>query len=163
MRKLIMLAAGAAALSASPAFAATDTDDMLVTATVIDSCTVTASPMAFTGLNTLGTANIDSSAAITLACTPNAAYDVSLDLGTNAGAGTQRELVNGADSTQRIPYNLYSDSARTSAWGTATGETVAGTANGGVASLTAYGRIPATAAAVTAGSYSDSVTVTVTF
>ncbi|MDN3646902.1 spore coat U domain-containing protein [Pontixanthobacter aestiaquae] len=162
MRKLIMLAAGAAALSASPAFAQ-DTDDMLVTATVVDSCTVTASPMAFGTLTTLGTANIDSSASIALACTPDAAYDVSLDLGLNAGAGTQRELVNGADTTQRIPYDVYQDAARTASWGTGTGNTVAGTATGGVATLTAYGRIPASASAVTAGSYSDSVTVTVTF
>jgi len=40
---------------------------------------------------------------------------------------------------------------------------VSGTAVGGVANLTAYGRIPSTAAAVTAGTYSDTVTVTVTF
>jgi len=158
-----MMAAGAAALSASPAFAATDTDDMLVTATVIDNCTVTASPMAFGTLTTLGTANIDSSATIALACTPDAAYDVSLDLGLNAGVGTQRELVNGADSTQRIPYDVYTDAARTAGWSSGAGNTVAGTASGGVATLTAYGRIPASAAAVTAGSYSDSVTVTVTF
>ena len=163
MRKLIMLAAGAAALSASPAFAATDTDDMLVTATVIDNCTVTASPMAFGTLTTLGSADIDSSATIALACTPDAAYDVSLDLGLNAGVGTQRELVNGADSTQRIPYDVYQDAARTAAWSSGAGNTVAGTATGGVATLTAYGRIPSTATAVTAGSYSDSVTVTVTF
>ncbi|WP_209349086.1 spore coat U domain-containing protein [Pontixanthobacter sp. CEM42] len=162
MRKLIMLTAGAVALSASPAFAQ-DSDDMLVTATVVDSCTVTASPMAFGTLTTLGTANIDSSATIALACTPDAAYDVSLDLGLNAGVGTQRELVNGADTTQRIPYNLFQDAARSTAWGTGAGNTVAGTATGGVATLTAYGRIPASASAVTAGSYSDSVTVTVTF
>lgn len=163
MRKIIMLAAGAAALSASPAFAATDTDDMLVTATVIDNCTVTASPMAFGTLTTLGSANIDTSAAITLACTPDAAYDVSLDLGVNAGVGSQRQLVNGADNTQRIDYDVYSDAARTTAWSSGAGATVAGTAAAGVASLTAYGRIPSTASAVTSGTYSDSVTVTVTF
>lgn len=163
MRKILMLAAGAAVFSASPAFAATDTDDMLVTATVIDNCTVTASPMAFGTLTTLGTANIDTSAAIALTCTPNAAYDVSLDLGINAGAGTQRELVNGADATQRIAYDVYQDAARTAAWSSGAGNTVAGTATGGVAALTAYGRIPASASAVTSGSYSDSVTVTVTF
>ena len=161
MRKIIMMAAGAAALSASPAFAATDTDDMLVTATVIDSCTVTASPMAFGTLTTLGSANIDSSATIALACTPDAAYDVSLDSGLNAGGGSQRQLVNGADATQRIDYDVYSNAARTTAWNTTA--TVTGTATGGVATLTAYGRIPASATAVTAGSYSDSVTVTVTF
>lgn len=163
MRKIIMMAAGAAALSASPAFAATDTDDMLVTATVIDSCTVTASPMAFGTLTGLGSSNIDSSATIALACTPDAAYEVSLDLGINAGAGTQRELVNGADATQRIPYDVYSDAARTSAWGTGAGNTVTGTATGGVATLTAFGRIPTSATAVSAGAYSDSVTVTVEF
>ncbi|MFZ1744249.1 MAG: spore coat U domain-containing protein [Pontixanthobacter sp.] len=163
MRKLIMLAAGAAALSASPAFAGTDSDDMLVTATVINSCTVTASPMAFGTLATLGSANIDTSASVVLACTPNAAYSVSMNLGLNAGSTTQRELVNSGNSTQRIPYEIYTDAARTNSWGTAVGNVVAGTATGGAASLTAYGRIPSTAAAVSAGSYSDTVAVTVTF
>lgn len=163
MRKLIAFAAAAAAVSASaPAFAATDTDTMLVTANVVNNCVVTASPMAFGTLATLGSANIDTSATVSLACTPNAAYDVSMDVGLHA-SGSQRRLVNGADPTQLIPYGLYSDAARTAAWASGTGNTVSGTAAGGVATMVAYGRIPSTAAAVTAGSYSDTVTVTVTF
>lgn len=163
MRKLIAFAAVAAAVSASaPAFAATDTDTMLVTANVVNNCVVTASPMAFGTLATLGTANIDTSATVSLACTPNAAFDVSMDVGLNNSTG-QRRLVNGGDATQLIPYGLYSDAARTTAWGSSVGSTVSGTAVGGVANLTAYGRIPSTAAAVTAGTYSDTVTVTVTF
>ncbi|MEO0063014.1 MAG: hypothetical protein RLZZ08_1574 [Pseudomonadota bacterium] len=163
MRKLIALAIGAVAISATaPAFAATDSDTMQVTATVLNNCAVTASPMAFGTLATLGTAAIDTSASVALACTPNAAYNVSMDVGLNA-SGSQRRLVNGADNSQLIPYNLYTDAARTAAWGTAVGSTVTGTATTGSATLTAYGRIPATAAAVSAGAYTDTVTVTVTF
>lgn len=163
MRKLIAFAVAAAAVSAAaPAFAATDSDTMEITATVVNNCVVTASPMAFGTLAGLGTTNIDTSATVSLACTPDAAYDVSMDVGLNA-SGSQRRLVNGADAAQLIPYSLYTDAARTTAWGSAVGSTVAGTAVGGAATLTAYGRIPSTAAAVTAGNYSDTVTVTVTF
>jgi spore coat protein U-like protein len=163
MRKIIALSACTLAVAVSaPAFAAIDTDTMEVTANVIDNCAVTASPMAFGQLTTLGSANIDSSATVALACTPNAAYDVSMDLGVNA-SGSQRRLVNGADASQTIPYAIYTDAARTNAWTSAVGNTVAGTASGGVVALTAYGRIPASASAVSAGSYADSVTVTVTF
>lgn len=162
MRKLIAMAAGSLAITATPALAATDTDTMLVTANVVNNCVVTAAPMAFGTLANLGTANIDTSATVSLACTPDAAYDVAMDLGSNA-AGSQRQLVNGADSSQLIPYGVFTDAARTNPWGSAVGSTISGTAVGGSATLTAYGRIPASAAAVTAGSYSDSVTVTVTF
>lgn len=163
MRKLIAFAAAAAVTSVSaPAFAAADTDTLQITANVVNNCVVTASPMAFGTLANLGTANIDTSATVSLACTPDAAYDVSMDLGLNA-SGSQRRLVNGADAAQLIPYGLYTDANRTNAWGNAVGSTVAGTAVNGTATLTAYGRIPSTAAAVTAGSYSDTVTVTVTF
>ncbi|WP_424770624.1 Csu type fimbrial protein [Pontixanthobacter sp.] len=160
MRKIIMMAAGAAVLSASPAFAATEDATMPVTANVLDSCTITASPMSFGTLTTLGSANIDSTSSVAILCTLGATYDVSMDAGANA-SGAQRQLVNSTDAAQLIPYGVFTDAARATDWnGT---NTQAGVGTGAVQTLTAYGRIPASASSVTAGVYNDSVTVTVTF
>lgn len=163
MRKFTVLAAILASAGfATPALAGTATDNMQVTATVVDNCVVTAAPMAFGTLTTLGGGNIDTQANISLTCTPNAVYDVALDLGLTGAAG-QRYLVNDVDAAQKIPYDVYTDATRTDAWGTGVSLSVVGTATGGTDTLVAYGRIPTTATAVTAGSYADTVTVTVTF
>lgn len=163
MKKFLIIAAGAAAVSATPALAATSTTTMPVTASVIDTCQVSASPMAFGQLPVLGSANVDTSTTITLNCTVNANYDVSMDLGLNSAASSQRYLVSTTDATQKIPYNVYSDSTRTVAWTNGAGNTVAATSLTGTSTHTAYGRIPMSATAVKAGTYQDTVTVTVTF
>lgn len=163
MRKFTVLAAVLASAGfVSPAMAATDTDTMQVSATVVNNCVVAASPMAFGTLSGLGTTNIDTSATISLSCTPNAVYDVAMDLGLT-GVGGQRHLVNDSDASQTIPYGLYTNATRTNGWASGVGQTIVGTATGGSATLVAYGRIASTATAVTAGSYADTVTVTVTF
>lgn len=163
MRKFFAVGAVTAALVAAPAYAGTSTTQMPVTATVVDACTVAASPMAFGVLPVLGAAPIDTTATVSLSCTVGTSYSVAMDFGTHAAGGTQRFLQNGADATQQIPYEVYSDAGRTALWNNAAGNTVSGVATTGTGSHTAYGRIPASASAVTAGSYSDSVTVTVTF
>ena len=161
MRKIIMMAAGAATLLASPAIAATEDTTMDVTANVLNSCTVTATPMSFGTLTTLGTGNIDSSSTVGVTCTLGATYVVSMDDGANDDAG-QRRLAHATDGTQFIGYDVYSDAARSTVWN-ATTTPAAATGSGTQQDLTAYGRIPSTAAAVIAGNYSDSVVVTVTF
>lgn len=161
MRKIAFGFAAAAAIAATPAFAGTATNNMPVSVNVINSCTVAASPMNFGGVTSIGGAPINTTSSIALTCTNGASYDVALDNGTHA-SGSQRNLANGAVT---IPYNIYLDAGRTSAWGNTSGtNTVAGTAGvTGVVALTAYGQIPASASSVTAGSYTDTVTVTVTF
>ena len=163
MRKIFLGLAAAAAVASSPALAATATNTMPVSVNVINSCTVAATPMAFGAPAAIGGANIDSTSTITLQCTNGASYDVALDLGLNAVTG-QRYMENLA-GTVAIPYNVFRDVGRTSAWGNTSGvDTVANTAGAtGAVVLTAYGRIPSTAASVGAGSYTDTVTVTVTF
>jgi len=163
MRKIAFAFAALGAVASTPALAATATNTMPVSVNVINSCTVAATPMAFGAPTAIGGANVDSSSTITLQCTNGASYDVALDLGTNAVAG-QRYMDNAA-GTVTIPYDIYRDVGRTAAWGNTSGtDTVAGVAGlSGAVSLTAYGRIPASASSVVAGSYSDTVTVTVTF
>ena len=87
-------------------------------------------------------------------------------LSTGGGSYTSRTmtLVGG---TEKLSYNLYTSSAYTTVWGDGTGSTstVAGTGSTGASggtTVTIYGRIPA-GQDVSAGSYSDSLTLTITF
>lgn len=144
------------------ATAGTTSGTMAVTATVLEACTVVAAPMLF-GNIAPGSGKVDTSAALTLACTPNADFDILLNGGTNVLAG-QRRLAN-LGAGEFIPYDLYLDSNYSQPWGNTVGtNTKAGIASAlGSASYQVYGRIPANAIPVSAGTYSDTVTVTVNF
>lgn len=165
MRKIAFGIAAAAAVAATPALAGTATNTLPVEVNVINSCTISATPMNFGSPTSIGTANIDRTSTVSLVCTNGAAYDVAMDPGLNA-SGTQRRMSDGGGTPVYVPYAIYRDTSYTAAaeWTSGTGNTVSGTAGAsGLVSLTAYGRIPATAPSVVAGTYRDTVTVTVTF
>ena len=166
--KFIPLGASLAVLTvlfgaAGAAHAGTSTGSMAVSATVLNNCTIVASPMAFgASITDVGSSNIDTSATLTLACTPNASFYVAMDDGANASSGMRR--MKGAVRGEFLHYEIYSDSSHLQRWGrTQNTDTVAGSAPSGAASMTAYGRIASGAAAVSADAYSDTVTVTVNF
>lgn len=166
MRKIFLGLAAVSAVVATPALASTTTNTMAVTVDVINSCTVTATPLSFGAPTAIGTANVDSTSTIALSCTNGSTYDVALDNGLYPASG-QRYMSNGAATPVKIPYNVYSNAGRTTAWGAtsgAGGNTISGTTGvSGLVTLTAYGRIPSSATSVGAGAYNDTVTVTVTF
>ena len=161
-RTIMFSAIALAGTAFSPAVAGTTTGTMPVSALVLNNCTVAATPMAFGSLSSVGSVNIDTASTISLVCTPNATYTVSLDHGANA-SGSVRRMKNPV-SGEFLPYSISLDAARTQQWGNTTGvDTVGGTAALGLVSLNAYGRIPIGAQAVSAGAYADTVTVTVNF
>ena len=164
MRNIFLGLAAVAAVASTPALAATATNTMPVSVNVINSCTVAATPMSFGAPTAIGGSNIDSTSTISLACTNGATYVVALDQGLNAVLG-QRFMSNGAATPVKVPYGIFTDSARSAARGSTSGtNTVAGSAGAsGAVVLTAYGRIPSSATSVGAGAYVDTVTVTVTF
>lgn len=167
MKITSLVAASAAVVSAlgfaGAANAGSSPGSMLVTATVLDNCTVVATPMAFgNALTNVGSADIDTTSTLTLACTPNANYNVSMDNGSNANAGARR--MKGTLNGNFLPYEIYTSASHATRWGQTKGtDTVGGTAVGGVALLTAYGRIAQGTPAVSADAYTDTVTVTVNF
>ncbi len=68
-----------------------------------------------------------------------------------------------SQSSNLLVYSVYTDNGRTTVWGNSTGvDVVASTGTGAQQSFTMYGRAPA-AQTAPAGSYSDTITVTVTF
>lgn len=159
-------ATAAALLSAAyalcaPARAGTDTDTMAVTATVVASCDVAANDLDFMTYDPVSGSPVDASATLEITCTNGAAYVVALDEGVGAGATiAARRMTSGSDT---LAYSLYRDASRSQLWGETNGvDTVAGTGSGTQQTLTVYGRAP-TAQTSPAGSYADTVTVTVTY
>jgi spore coat protein U-like protein len=111
-----------------------------------DTCSVTTSPMGFTGYNTIAT--VTAIATITVTCVnsgSNKPSSVPVTLAATAGNGSisQRQMVNGA---RTLNYNLYTDYARTVIWGNGiTGSTIAATTSialNGNAPVTIYGKLP---------------------
>ena len=154
----------AVAVLATPAagIAATATTTFQVTATVLSVCTVAATNLAFGNYDaSSGTPN-DASSTVTTTCSNTTAYTVALNAGTGSGATVAlRKMTNGANT---LNYSMYTTAGRTTVWGDGTLSTVtqAGTGNGAGQALTVFGRVPV-GQYVTAGSYTDTVTATVTY
>jgi spore coat protein U-like protein len=142
-------------------YAATTTTTFTVSATVTNNCTVSATNHAFGAYTPSGALPTDGTSTVTVNCTLGAGYNVGLDSGTGSGATvTTRKMTSGAST---LNYSLYQDALRSTVWGDTVGtNTVAGTGTGLDVGHTVYGRIPISQN-VAAGSYSDTITVTVTF
>jgi len=158
MRKIAFGIVAAAAIASTPALAGTATGTVQVSLNVSSACSVTAQPLDFGTTNSFA-ANIDTSSATTVKCTPTAPYTVYVSYGANAGATTQRKLLS-TTTTATVNYDLYSDASRTAAWTPSSG--VTGVGDGTEKATTIYGRIPVQTA-VAAGDYKDTVTVTVNY
>jgi spore coat protein U-like protein len=166
MHKILIATLTAGVMAGGAAQSATTTTTFAVTATVQATCSATATPLAF-GAYTPGAGAVTNNSTISVKCTKNTPYTVALNAGSTTGdAYTQRLMASGANTLQ---YNLYT----TAAFGTVFGDgtpgsaTIAGT-GAGVATantVTVYGQLPdsATNQAAVPGSYSDTITVTVSY
>lgn len=142
--------------------AATKSQTFQVLATMVSDCTVISAPNIDFGSIGVLTNNIDVTSTLTVACTPGTTYTVSLDAGTGAGSTiTDRRMASGGGGS--LKYQLFRDTGRTQNWGNTAGtDTQGGTGTGGNSAYTIYARIPAqTAPAV--GSYTSTVTATITY
>jgi spore coat protein U-like protein len=141
--------------------AATATSTFAVTITLTATCTVSSPNTLAFGTQGILSANVDAQADFFVTCTTSTPYSVGLNAGTGTGATVAvRKMTSGAST---VNYTIYSDSGRTTVWGnTVSTDTVAGTGTGAAQTLTAFGRVPSqtTPAAL---SYSDTITVTVTY
>lgn len=132
------------------------------TATVLPNCRAyTTTDLDFGSIPGLITSNTDQTSTIGMTCTGRTAWNVGLNNGQNA-SGSIRRMRLGATGNY-VAYELYSNPGRTIRWGnTINTDTIPGTGTGSAQSLTVYGRVPATQT-VPSGSYSDIITVTVTY
>ena len=129
-----------------------------VTATVTSQCSVSASTLDF-GTVGLLLANTDNTSTLTVQCASGVAYQVGLDNGQHATGNTRRLQGPGG----LISYELYRNTTRTQRWGTTLNtDTVTGTGNGSNQGLTVFSRVP-NQTTTSAGTYNDTITVTVTY
>jgi len=147
--------------SGNPLCAATATTTMTVQMTITATCLVnSASALNFGTQGVLAT-NVDQTSTLQVTCTNTTPYNIGLNVGTGAGATVAaRKMTSGANT---VNYTLYRNSTRTTLWGNTVGtDTVAATGNGAAQSYTVYGRVPPQAAPAP-GTYTDTITVTVTY
>lgn len=131
-----------------------------VRANFVNACFIgTATDLDFGNVSILDDSR-DQTSTIQLQCPIGTVWRVGLNEGSHASGGVRRMAGPGGE---HVRYELYRDSARNQRWGNAVGtDTSDGTGTGGTQSLTVYGRVPAQETPA-AGTYSDTVTVTLTF
>jgi spore coat protein U-like protein len=132
-----------------------------VTATVAGTCSLSTNPLAF-GTYTPSSASLAGSTTIAATCTNSTPYTLSFNAGaTSGGTVSQRLMANGAAT---LKYNLYTTAADTTVLGdgTSSSSTITGTGTGSAQTSTIYGLIP-TGQYVTIGSYSDTITATISY
>jgi len=161
-----LLCALALATTAAAVQAASGTGNFQVSATVASSCTVSGALLNFgSAIDPLAASvPVDASSALTVQCTNTTPYAVSLDAGLNAGgAGNfgSRSMKSGSNA---LAYQLYVNAGRTTVWGDGSGgsSTASGTGTGSTQNITVYGRVPSLSGVVP-GTYTDTVTVTITY
>jgi spore coat protein U-like protein len=120
-------------------------------------CGLTLVGVVFGSYDTLSGQNVDSAGSVSVSCDAGDSYSIALSPGH--GTMLARQMQGG---TSLLYYNLYTDALRTIIWGDGTSGTATVSASGTGGLYTVYGRIPASQN-VPAGTYTDTLTVTLTF
>ncbi len=128
-----------------------------------ETCTVGTTSLQFGIYDVFDSSPTDSTATIAINCQGNSRdVRVSISRGSAPTFGSRRMW----KGSERLFFNLYRDAARTAVWGDGTGgsqvEIIDHIRNNETYPVTVYGRVPA-GQDVSAGSYTDSVTVTIDF
>lgn len=164
MKKLFAIAMGVTLLDLSQGASAV----CLGCSCVVD---YTANTMAFGTYNPLSGGNHDAVGDVNVRCYTTLGLLVSVDIALNKGlystVFSPRKMASGAN---RLNYDLYTNSGRTTIWGDGSGGTGTVTDNITLVLLsyvyrtyTVYGRIPGGQNTVPPGSYTDTVTITLTY
>ncbi|MCF9035492.1 spore coat U domain-containing protein [Acinetobacter nectaris] len=171
MKRAIFCIIGLSFSISMHSYAGSATGTLNVSATVVPSCIINTSPTGAVTNAALNFGQIDSltndfkrdtsagGTQISVLCNNSTAWQVSLDGGQYASQ-SQRRMGNGG--SEFIPYNLYSDSGYSKAIGIGTKD-LAGTGTGNLQSLNVYGLISAGTPIPSAGTYNDTVTMTITY
>jgi spore coat protein U-like protein len=159
VRSLIGATLALAGLTSAPALASTATTTFNVTATVQATCIISASNLGFG--NYSGSA-IATTTSLSVTCTNGTSYNVGLNAGTASGATVTTRAMTGPGGAT-LGYGLYQDSGHSTNWGNTVGtDTKSGTGNGSAQTLTVYGNLSGNQYP-TPGSYSDTITATITY
>ncbi len=159
------------ALSAFPATPAqrvpqpgpTATAILPVTIEIVQACTVSASDLVFGAYNPDSKTPVRGQTVISLNCGVGVTAEIALDAGAGLGGKTERRQMHQDTGTDRMDYGLYQDPGRKVHWGDRSGrDTLEVLTTGLTQTVPVYGEIPA-GQRVRDGTYSDMITVTVTY
>jgi spore coat protein U-like protein len=138
----------------------TGTAPFTVSATVVSSCSVSATTLDFGSTGFLA-ANVDSTNSLSVTCSNTVPYAILLDGGLSGATDpTLRKMKKGAEA---VTYGLYQDMTRSQPWGSTKGtNTVSGTGSGFPQSYTVYGRVPPQSTP-SPGTFTDTIVVTISY
>ena len=159
--KTLALAIVASLAGVSSAVQAANTGTLNVTASVAATCDfVTSAPVAF-GAAVAGM-DKDAAGSVNWNCTNSTTATIYLDGGSSSNVNAR--VMSGGTPAGTLGYQLYTDAGRTNPWTDSTGVAITGTGYTSTGTSTpVYGRVLAAGFAnATPGSYTDSVTVTIT-
>jgi spore coat protein U-like protein len=120
-------------------------------------------PLAFGAYDPTAAAPSDATGAFEVRCTPRTSYRARISTGASGGF-FPRTMVRGPNA---LAYNVYREAARVTVWGDGSGGTQVVTVGdsgppGNPVTVTIFGRLPA-GQWVAAGSYSDTLVLTIEF
>lgn len=125
-------------------------------------CNIVASDLIFGSASDLS-AGLTATSEITFVCPSAVPYAITMDGGAFTGDIGNRQMALQAVGPETISYQIYQDAARSVVWGDgAVGSALTGVGIGAVETRPVYGDIPPQTTPA-AGTYFDSVTVTITF
>ena len=134
-----------------------------ITIEIVQSCLVSASDLNFGAYPSNSPTPARGQTNIELICGAGVTVEVSLDGGTAPGPKTTRRKLSQDAGSDRLDYDLYQDPGRTIHWGDRSGvDTLELLSTGAPQTVPVYGEIPAGQRA-RAGTYSDTITVTLTY
>ncbi len=133
------------------------------TVTVVSQCNITATNIDFGTTTGQDIQPLTATGTLHAQCTNQDSYSISLDGGGNNNI-MNRTMLRSGSSAGPIAYQLYLDPAHTQIWGDGTGGTgvATGVGTGDFGSYTVYG-VVTQQSAPQPGSYSDTITATITF
>jgi spore coat protein U-like protein len=123
-------------------------------------CNLTTADLTFPATGVI-TSAVAGQTGLTVACTRNTPYSVSLDNGQTGTDPAARKMKSAAGDI--VTYGLYRDSARSQPWGSASASLgVTGTGSGLSLAIPVYGRVPAQSTPKP-GVYSDRIVATIAY
>ena len=152
-----------------PAYAGTGTSNMTVSSSINTACSISTTNISFGAYDAVvanASSALTAAGGLSSTCTVGAGGYIKISQGLNASsdssdADPDRRMVHATDGTKFLNYEVFSDSDRSVEWENATGVTYTGT--GSAQALVVYGSVTAAQASAIAGSYSDTLTVTINY